>query len=81
MEASELTALQTLTRADGEEFPLGGKAHVSISGETGDIVGLAVYGDSAPSALLHYKNAQGRAVSEWWPLSRLTVGFPPQGAE
>lgn len=76
MDAPELSALKTISRADGTEFSLRSKAHVTVSGESGEVVGLAIHADSGPQALLHYRAADGVARSEWWPLARLSPGYP-----
>lgn len=36
------------------------------SGETGTIIGFAMYTDTTPHYYLRYKAADGRLVENWW---------------
>ncbi len=48
-------------------FPLGTPVAISVSGETGEVVGVAYYANSfEPQYLVRYKAGDGRAVEAWW---------------
>lgn len=48
------------------KFELAEVVDISVSGETGAIIGRAEYAESDPSYLVRYKAADGRAVESWW---------------
>jgi hypothetical protein len=52
-------------------FELGASVRISVSGETGVVIGLATYLDQSPQALVRYCAADGRAVESWWNFSAL----------
>lgn len=39
---------------------------ISVSGETGVVIGRAEWASSEPSYEVRYKSADGRAVEAWW---------------
>lgn len=47
-------------------FELGQKVKISISGETGEVIGRAEYIDCNPQIYVRYVSADGRAVEIWW---------------
>lgn len=50
---------------------LGDKMKIKCSGETGEVIGRAVFPTAESKILLRYKSADGRAVEAWWNLSAL----------
>lgn len=56
-----------------QEIPFSMRQVVRIkeSGESGTVIGLAVYDHTEPKVLLRYKDATGRAVEDWWTVSAL----------
>lgn len=52
-------------------FALGEQCHITVSGETGLVMGRAQYINSPNSYLLFYKAADGRAVEQWWRQDQL----------
>lgn len=54
------------------KFNLGDSVKITASGETGIVRGRAQYIGSEDSYLVHYKAADGRAVSDWWTESLLS---------
>lgn len=45
---------------------------ITVSGETGEIIGRAEYTYADPSYCVRYKSADGRAVESWWAEGALT---------
>lgn len=56
----------------GFAFELGATVAISVSGETGTIVGRAEYTAAANNYLVRYKTADGRATEAWWQEDALT---------
>lgn len=50
---------------------IGDNAQIVVSGENGAVIGRAQYVKDENSYLIRYKNAEGRAVEQWWPQSAL----------
>lgn len=50
---------------------IGDKVRIKVSQEAGEVIGLAFYAESAPSALVRYCAGDGRAVQDWWNISAL----------
>lgn len=50
---------------DFEDAKMGQWVRIKMSGEVGRIEGLAEYLHTTPSVYVHYKAADGRAVSDW----------------
>ena len=48
------------------KFALGQQVRISISGETGQVIGRAEYTYSNPQAFVRYLSGDGRAVESWW---------------
>ncbi len=48
------------------KFELNQTVMIKASGEFGQIIGRAEYVDSKPLYHVHYKCADGRAVTQWW---------------
>ena len=64
---------------DGFKFKIGDRAQLIVSGESGRITGMSLYEHGGPQYFLHYKAADGRAVSQWWDESNLEP--VPEGEE
>lgn len=47
-------------------FALGESVTLTLSGETGLVIGRAEYANSANSYMVRYKTADGRQVESWW---------------
>lgn len=47
-------------------FGLGQHVLISESGESGVVIGCAMYSYCANSYFIRYKAADGRAVEQWW---------------
>jgi hypothetical protein len=52
-------------------YSLGQRVRIVVSGEEGEVIGLAIYSNAMPSALIRYKAADGRALDSWWCCSAL----------
>jgi hypothetical protein len=48
------------------KFKLGEPVKIDISGEIGQVIGRTEYVATAPSYLVLFKAADGRAVTGWW---------------
>jgi len=48
------------------KFKLGEPVKIDISGEIGEVIGRTEYVATAPSYLVLFKAADGRAVTGWW---------------
>lgn len=48
------------------KFELGAKVSVTVSGETGEVIGRAEYTTAANNYYVRYRSADGRAVEAWW---------------
>jgi hypothetical protein len=46
---------------------------ISVSGETGAVIGRVEYASGEDQYLIRYKSADGRAVENWWVVSALTA--------
>ena len=59
------------------KFSLGQQVCITVSGEAGEVIGHAEYlTKTENSYYLRYKNADGRAVQEWWDESALAPHTP-----
>lgn len=54
------------------DINIGDTVAITCSGETGIVIGIAVYAESKADALVRYQAADGRAVESWWKFSALT---------
>lgn len=54
------------------KFELGSNVTISVSGESGEVIGRAEYQISENSYYVRYKSADGRAVETWWNESALS---------
>lgn len=52
-------------------FGLGYQVRISVSGEVGEVIGMAGYIAAENVYLVRYKSADGRAVEAWWGESAL----------
>ena len=57
-------------------FSLGDKVSIKISGEKGEVIGLAQFVDANSQCHVEYKAADGRAVKEWFYERELTKPKP-----
>ncbi len=48
------------------EYALGSKIKIKSSGEKGEVIGRAQHRGAPDSYYIHYRAADGRAVSAWW---------------
>lgn len=48
------------------KFDLGQQVMISVSGETGVVIGRAEFSESDNSYWVRYKDAQGMAREAWW---------------
>lgn len=55
------------------KFDLNQTVTIAASGETGTVIGKAVYSHADPSYLIRYKAADGRAVECWWTEEALSA--------
>lgn len=55
------------------KFEIGQNITIEASGETGKIIGAALYLTGENSYLIRYKAADGRAVDAWWQESALSI--------
>ncbi len=55
------------------KFALAQQVVITVSGETGKVQGRAEYTNSENTYYVHYKSADGRAVTAWWPETDLTT--------
>lgn len=55
------------------KFELKQKVNVTVSGESGEVIGRAEYANAEPSYLIRYKAADGRAVESWWTEQALSA--------
>ena len=55
------------------KFQLQQRVAISVSGETGVVIGRAEYTSSENSYLVRYKSADGRAIEDWWKEDALEV--------
>jgi hypothetical protein len=53
------------------KFENGSMVKVSVSGESGKVIGRAEYLTDERRYQVRYKNAMGRATEEWWTESAL----------
>lgn len=58
------------------KFSPGQQVCITVSGETGEVVGRAEYLTTENSYYLRYKSADGRAVQAWWDESALASHQP-----
>lgn len=54
------------------KFDLGTQVTISISSESGEVIGRAEYKAGENTYLIRYKSADGRAVENWWNESTLS---------
>jgi len=47
---------------------------ITVSGESGEVIGRAEYVSCLPAYLVRYKSADGRAVEAWWTETALSTG-------
>jgi len=55
------------------KFALDQQVAITVSGETGKVQGRAEYTYSENTYYVHYKSADGRAVTAWWPESDIAA--------
>ena len=55
------------------KFNLGDKVTVTVSGETGEVLGRAEYTTAANNYYVRYCAADGHAVEQWWQEDALTA--------
>lgn len=48
------------------KFDLNDTVSITVSGETGTVIGRAEYVTMQPGYLVRYRSADGRAVEAWW---------------
>ena len=48
------------------QFELGQTVDISVSGESGKVIGRADYLHAEPAYYVRYKSSDGRAVEDWW---------------
>ncbi len=53
------------------KFGITDKVKITASGETGNVIGAAVFVAAENSYLIRYKAADGRATEAWWNESAL----------
>ena len=54
------------TKKQPTTFHLGDKVRLAVSGERGEVVGIAIYSEQPESYYVRYKAADGRQVETWW---------------
>lgn len=52
---------------------LGDAVRITCSGETGEVIGTAVFKTAAPQSYVRYMAADGRAQQCWWDNDALEV--------
>lgn len=57
------------------KFELKSRVIIEESSEHGTVVGRAEYTSAEGGYLVHYKAADGRAVTDWWTESLLIEGW------
>lgn len=55
------------------QYHLGQLVTIRASGERGEVRGRAEYCNDEPQYYVHYKSADGRAVTVWWAESLLSA--------
>ncbi|VDC28249.1 hypothetical protein [Pseudogemmobacter humi] len=61
-------------------FTLGEHVSITCSGETGQVIGHAIYLTSSTQCLVRYRAANGRAVEKWWNVEALSAADAPPAA-
>lgn len=55
------------------KYNLGDKVKITISGESGEVIGRAEYTATNPQYFVLFKAADGRAVTAWWEADFLSA--------
>jgi hypothetical protein len=53
------------------KFKLNAQVSITVSGETGTVLGRAEYTSAEDNYYVRYKGADGQAKQDWWPESAL----------
>lgn len=53
-----------------------GRSVTLLSGETGTVIGAAVYTEAEPQYLVRYVAADGCLTEAWWNAAAVTFAFP-----
>jgi hypothetical protein len=53
------------------KFELGSSATITVSGESGTVIGRAQYTDNENAYYLFYQAGDGRATKQWWKETEL----------